>query len=152
MQICPKWRYLYRSRTHERTISLGFPGIVISVLRLKVSVYNVIITTQCQTTFALGRGGVKSVCRGDCARRKTLKTVVPIMSKNAASVHDRLSDEREGGSGSQLRKSRNHVQIRWGQNVTQCACSMHVEVHHVGLQKIPELWAVHFQPAAVYRY
>jgi hypothetical protein len=40
-------------------------GLIISVLRLEVSVYNVFITTQFQTTFAQGGGGSKSVRRGD---------------------------------------------------------------------------------------
>jgi hypothetical protein len=50
-----------RSRIHERTISWRFPGIILRVLRLEVSVYNVNITIQFQTTFAQGGGGVKSV-------------------------------------------------------------------------------------------
>ncbi len=45
----------------------------LNILRHEVSVYN---------------GGVKSVSNGDCemTRRKTLKTFVPITSKNSASV------------------------------------------------------------------
>ncbi len=43
---------------HERTISLRFLDIILRVLRLEVSVYNVNITNQFQTTFALG-GGVR---------------------------------------------------------------------------------------------
>jgi hypothetical protein len=47
-----------RSRIHERTISLRFLGIILSVLRLEVSVYNVyIIQTRFQTTFAWRGGG-----------------------------------------------------------------------------------------------
>ncbi len=34
-----------------------FLGIILRVLRLKVSVYNVYITNQFQTTFARGGGG-----------------------------------------------------------------------------------------------
>ncbi len=49
---------------HVRTISLRFLGIVLTVLRLQVSVYNVYITNQFPTTFA----------GGGWARRKTLKT------------------------------------------------------------------------------
>jgi hypothetical protein len=47
---------------------LRFLGINLKELRLEVSVYNVYITNQFQTTFAKGgRGeGVKSVSRGDC--------------------------------------------------------------------------------------
>ncbi len=45
-----------RSRIHERTISLRFLDIILRVLRLEVSVYNVYITKQFQTTFAQGRG------------------------------------------------------------------------------------------------
>jgi hypothetical protein len=41
-----------RSRIHERTIMLRFLGIILGVLRLEVSVYNVYITYQFQTTFA----------------------------------------------------------------------------------------------------
>jgi hypothetical protein len=35
---------------------LSFLGIIVRVLRLEVSVYNVYITNQFQTTFAQGRG------------------------------------------------------------------------------------------------
>ncbi len=48
-----------RSRIHERTISLRFLGILI--LRLEVSVNNVNITNQFQTTFARGRGRGRGV-------------------------------------------------------------------------------------------
>ncbi len=57
-----------RSHIHERTISLKFLGISLRVLRLEISVYNVYITNQFQTTFARGGGGggvVKSVSGGD---------------------------------------------------------------------------------------
>jgi hypothetical protein len=37
---------------HERTISLKFLGKILRVLRLEVSVYNIFITIQFQTTFA----------------------------------------------------------------------------------------------------
>jgi hypothetical protein len=46
----------YRSRIHERTISLRFLGIILRVLRLEVSVYNAYITNQFQTTFSRGGG------------------------------------------------------------------------------------------------
>jgi hypothetical protein len=53
-----------RSRIHEHTISLRFLGIILKVLRLEVSTFNVYITNQFQTTFGWERGGgVKSV---DC--------------------------------------------------------------------------------------
>jgi hypothetical protein len=45
-----------RSRIHERIILLRFLGIILKILRLEVSVYNVYITNQFQTTFAQGRG------------------------------------------------------------------------------------------------
>ncbi len=48
-----------RSRIHERTISLRFLDIILRVLRLEVSVYNVYITNQFQNTFAQGGGGRK---------------------------------------------------------------------------------------------
>ncbi len=52
-----------RSQIHERTISLSCLGIILRVLRSEVSVYNVYITNQFQTTFARegggGGGGVK---------------------------------------------------------------------------------------------
>ncbi len=51
LRTCP-W-----SRIHERTISLRFLGIILRVLRLEVSIYNVYITNQSQTTFAEGGGG-----------------------------------------------------------------------------------------------
>jgi hypothetical protein len=60
---------IYGGRIHERTISLRFPGIILRVLRLEVSLYIVYITNQFQTTFAKGRGArgeVKSVSRGNC--------------------------------------------------------------------------------------
>ncbi len=44
------------SRIHERTISLRFLGIILIVLRLEVSVYNVYTTNQFQTTFVQGGG------------------------------------------------------------------------------------------------
>jgi hypothetical protein len=47
-------------------ISLRFLGILLRVLRLEVSVYNVYITNQFQTTFAQEGMGVKSDSRGDC--------------------------------------------------------------------------------------
>ncbi len=56
----------YRSRIHERTISLRFLGIILRVLRLEVSLYKVYITNQFQTTFAKKGGVVKSVRRVDC--------------------------------------------------------------------------------------
>jgi hypothetical protein len=60
--------YKGRSRIHEHTISLRFLGIILRVLRLEVSVYNVYIANQFQTTFArgagVGGGGVKSLRRG----------------------------------------------------------------------------------------
>ncbi len=71
------------SRIHERTILLRFLGITLRVLRLEVSVNNVYITNQFQPTFAQGGQGGKIRSRGD---RKTLKTFVPITSKNSASV------------------------------------------------------------------
>ena len=66
-------RCTYMSRVlkpsfHEYTILLRLLGIItLRVLRLEVSVYNVNISNQCQTTFArVGVGGVKSVSRGVC--------------------------------------------------------------------------------------
>ena len=50
-----------RSRIHECTVSLRFLGIILRVLRLEVSVHNVYITNQFQTSFAQGRVGVKSL-------------------------------------------------------------------------------------------
>jgi hypothetical protein len=46
----------YKSRIHERTISLSFLGIILRVLRLEVSVNNVYSINQFQTTFAGGGG------------------------------------------------------------------------------------------------
>jgi hypothetical protein len=48
-----------RSRIHERTISLRFLAIILRVLRLEVSVNNVYITNQFETTFAQVGGGRK---------------------------------------------------------------------------------------------
>ncbi len=47
-------QYMYRSRIHEHTVSLRF--LLLRVLRLEVSVYNVYIKSQFQTTFAQGGG------------------------------------------------------------------------------------------------
>jgi hypothetical protein len=52
------------SRIHERTISLRFLGIILIVLRLKVSAYNVCITNQFKQL--LLKGEIKPVSRGDC--------------------------------------------------------------------------------------
>jgi hypothetical protein len=49
---------------------MRFLGIILRVLRLEVSVYNIYITNQFQPTFARGEGEVKSVCRGDCEYSK----------------------------------------------------------------------------------
>jgi hypothetical protein len=46
-----------RSRIHERAISLRFLGIILRVLRLEVSVFNVYIINLFQITFAQERGG-----------------------------------------------------------------------------------------------
>ncbi len=54
-----KQYFVTRSRIYERTIALRFQGIILRVLRLEVSVYNVYITNQFQTTFAEGEGGSK---------------------------------------------------------------------------------------------
>jgi hypothetical protein len=54
-------------RIHEHTIALKLQGLILRVLRLEVTVYNVYITNLFQTTFAVGGSGrVKSVSRGDC--------------------------------------------------------------------------------------
>jgi hypothetical protein len=52
--FCQQLR-LSRSRIHERTVSLRFLGIILRVLRLEVSVYNVYITNQFKSLF-WGRG------------------------------------------------------------------------------------------------
>jgi hypothetical protein len=54
------------------TISLKFLGIIWSVLRLEVSVYNVYITNQFQATFSQGGRGVKSLSRGDCDSKEEI--------------------------------------------------------------------------------
>ncbi len=89
------WIRENRSRIHEHTISLRFLGIILRVLRFEVSVYYVYITNQFQITFAQGGRGVKSVVEVPVwiARRKTLKTFVPVTSKNSA------SDAGGGGRG-----------------------------------------------------
>jgi hypothetical protein len=51
--ICTE-QHMYRSRIHECTILLRFLGIILRVLRFEVSIYNVYITNQFQTTFAHG--------------------------------------------------------------------------------------------------
>ncbi len=57
----------FRSRIHESKISLRFLGIILRVLRVEVSVYNVYVTNQFLTHFEQeGGGGVKSASRGNC--------------------------------------------------------------------------------------
>jgi hypothetical protein len=46
----------YRSRIHERTISMRFLGIILRVLRHEVSVNNILQYKPVQTTFAEGGG------------------------------------------------------------------------------------------------
>ncbi len=58
------------------------------VLRLEVSVYNVYITNQCQTTFARGEGGggydpLEEVTVN--TKEENSKTFVPIAAKNSVS-------------------------------------------------------------------
>jgi hypothetical protein len=45
---------------------LSFLSINFRVIRLEISIYNVYITNQFQTTFAQGGRESKSVSRGDC--------------------------------------------------------------------------------------
>jgi hypothetical protein len=56
-----QFQTMTRSQIHERTISMRFLGITLRVLRLEVSVYNVYIANQLQTTFAQGgrRGKIR---------------------------------------------------------------------------------------------
>ncbi len=68
-----------RSRFHERTISLRFLNIILRVIRLEVYVclhYKPVSNHFCTR----GRGRWPWI-----ARRKTLKTFVPIKSQNSAS-------------------------------------------------------------------
>ncbi len=66
----------YRSRIRELTISLRFLGIILRVLRLEVSVFNVYITNQFQPTFAGGKYSIRELRWLWIARRKTLKTLL----------------------------------------------------------------------------
>ncbi len=80
-----------RSQIHGRTVSLRFLGIILRVLRLEVSSYNVYITNQFQTTFAQVGRGVKSISKGVCEYcSKEENSFVPIMFKNAASDKDEV--------------------------------------------------------------
>jgi hypothetical protein len=47
----------YMSQIHERTISLRFLGIILRVLRLQVSIYNVYITKPVSNHFCSREGG-----------------------------------------------------------------------------------------------
>ncbi len=49
--------YISCSRIHERTISLRFLGIILKLLKIEVSLYDVYITNHLQTTFAHGGKG-----------------------------------------------------------------------------------------------
>jgi hypothetical protein len=57
-------------KVHFR-VGFWFLGIILRVLRLEVSVYNVYITNQFQTIFAW-EVGAKSVIRGDCREENSL--------------------------------------------------------------------------------
>jgi hypothetical protein len=50
-----------RSRIHKREILLRFLGIILRVLNLEASIYNVYITNQFRSTFAQRGGGDKSI-------------------------------------------------------------------------------------------
>ncbi len=73
-----------RSWIHERTISLRFLDIILRVLTLEVSIYNVYITNQFQTTVAQGVG-VKSY-----SKEENSLDFVPITYKDSASGAWRL--------------------------------------------------------------
>jgi hypothetical protein len=70
-----------RRRIHERTIWLRFLSITLRVLKLEVLVDTMFTLQTSFKSLLLNKG----VSRGDC-EVKTLKTFVPIMSKNSASV------------------------------------------------------------------
>jgi|688.fasta_scaffold1104142_1 hypothetical protein len=69
-----------------------FLEIVLRILRLEVSVYNVYITNQFQITFAQAGKMGKIHIRGDCEYQggKFFQNFVPITSKNSASVHSKV--------------------------------------------------------------
>ncbi len=71
--------------------SLRFLGIILRVLRVEVSVYNVNVTNPFRTTVAHAGGGGKNplVEVTVNSNRKTLHTLVPITSKNSASGLDK---------------------------------------------------------------
>jgi hypothetical protein len=57
-----------------------FLGIILIIIRLEVSVYNVYTTNLFPTTFAQGEGGVKSVCRVEVtvnSKEESSKIFVP---------------------------------------------------------------------------
>jgi hypothetical protein len=63
------------SRIHEHTIStfhnfIGLLGIILRVLRVEVSIYNVYITNKFKPLLLKGRLGVKTFCRSDCEYSK----------------------------------------------------------------------------------
>jgi hypothetical protein len=61
-------KYAARSRIHERPVSLRFLGIILKVLRLEVSVYNVGIKTSFRPLLLKGWG--ESVSRSDCDKQE----------------------------------------------------------------------------------
>jgi hypothetical protein len=77
------WGKLIHEKNQKSKISRHCPfkiyGHNLESFRLEVSIYNVYITNQFQTTFAQGRGG------GGRGRSKRWKTFVPITPKNSAS-------------------------------------------------------------------
>jgi hypothetical protein len=81
---------MYSSRIHEHTIWLRFPGIILKVLRLEDSVYNVYITNQFQATFAQGVwGGVNSIAIVEVTVNSKEENFVTITSKNSASENSK---------------------------------------------------------------
>jgi hypothetical protein len=54
-----------RSRIHERLVEVS--GIILRVLRLEVSIYNVYNTSSFKSL--LLNGGIKSVRRGECQKQ-----------------------------------------------------------------------------------
>ncbi len=89
-------------------------GYNIETSRLEVSVYNVYITNQFQTNFAwagVGGGwGEKSIVDVTVnSKKETLKTFVPITSKNSASVHGPIGCTEEDQFGTKYSITQVHI-------------------------------------------
>ncbi len=82
--LCSLVEIQYRSRIHEHTISLRFLSIILRVSDLRFGIQCSLKTLSKNICWGVGNPRVERWLW--IARRKTLKTFVPITSKNSASA------------------------------------------------------------------